>query len=396
MSSRPSLIPPNLLPCGLSRSESRILTGTFSTHRLTRFRAGLASLTFLAFQLPGPASAGTEIPITFQISPSPAAVALQFDVASAVPSSSLSEPTLTGFNTHRIESQVLSGGARRFLIYSTAGEPIAADGNVQVSIDLQSTQPQNGILTVSGIMASDASGNSVPASPGALPVITGINPAGGETVAIGRSIPVSIEAVDLDGNVSGVVFLVDSSLFAADSTPPFATSVVSSLPATHIRTVVARVEDNEGKHIDSPPISLRFQNPASLTTYEAFQNIWFGSSQLESAAFNADPFATGIPNHLAWALGMDPRMPDWARFPVLDTVNSGTGRNIILRARVIASGVVYQVLTASQIGPVNDWEPMPSAQITETLEADGWRLIEASVPESSANRRFFKLHIQQP
>jgi hypothetical protein len=139
-------------------------------------------------------------------------------------------------------------------------------------------------------------------------------------------------------------------------------------------------------------VTLRFIDPASLTSFSAFQAAWLEGS----GSFTADPYGTGIPNGIAWALGVDPRNPDRSRLPTHLIENTVDGKFLVYRARVLASGVVPQILSSTTLA-ANDWPAVPAGQITETPEVGGWRLIEAKVPITEpVPRRFVQLAVEEP
>lgn len=335
------------------------------------------------------ASAAT-LPVSFQLAPAASAVALQFDVASSVAGSTLTTPVLQGASGHVVDAQAQAGGATRFIVYSSANAPLSPSGAVSVTLDLLTASPQDGILTVSNVVASDSNGLSVAAVPGALPVITSFSPSAMATAAVGRNVPVGVEVVDLDGTVVGVTFLLNGTPAASDASRPFGGAVTSATSGDQTLTVQA--QDSQGKTALSGPVTLRFIDPASLSSYAAFQSAWLGGA----GAFNADATNTGIKNGLAWALGIDPLNPDRSRLPTQQTEQIGPDRFFVYRARILATGVVHQILGSSTLTG-GSWTPLPAQQITETLEAGGWRLIEARVPVTpGGQRQFVQLQVQQP
>ena len=275
-------------------------------------------------------------------------------------------------------------------MYSTTNQPLAPAGTLKVTLGVQPASLHDGILQILTPVASDSTGATSSANPGAIPVIMTVTPSSLAKAAVGRNVPVSVEVVDLDGSVSSVAFQLNGSTVATDSSLPFGASLTSSTAGDFALTVLA--QDNQGRSIQSSPASLQFINPASLTTFASFQAAWLGGA----GAFDAAVSGSGIPNGLAWALGIDPYAPDRPRLPTCALETIGQGRFLVYRARVLASGVVYQILGSTTLA-LDGWSAVPPAQITKTLEAGGWRRVEARIPMTgSTPSKFVTLQVQQP
>ena len=335
-------------------------------------------------------SSAEPLPVSFHLSTPPSAVALQFDVGFTVSGVSVGTPLLQGASPHQIDSELQTNGKTRFVIYSSSNTPIAPTGAVAVTLDLDYTTLQDGIMAVSGVMASNSSGTSLSSFPGAKPVAFNVSPPSLAKAIIGTNIPVGVEIVDLDGTITSVLFRLNGSPIGSASNRPFTTTATSSTPGDFAFTVFA--QDNGGNSLVSAPVTLQFIDPAALSTYSAFQTAWLDGA----GDFTADPFNTGIPNGLAWALGLDPRNPDRSRLPTHFVENNVGGKFLVYRARVLASGVVPQILSTTTL-TAESWDSLPPAQLEETLEAGGWKLLEAKVPIiESVPRRFLQLAVEQP
>lgn len=358
-----------------------------SSDSLLRLRPFVWIMTLAAISS---SSTAAPLPVSFHLSTSPSAVALQFDVGFTVSGVSVGIPNLQGASPHQIDSELQANGKTRFVIYSSTNTAIAPTGAVAVTLDLDYPALQDGIMSVSGVVASNSSGNSVSASPGAKPVALNVSPPALTKAVIGSNVPVGVEIVDLDGSITSVLFRLNGSPIGSTSARPFTTTATSSTPGNFSFTAFA--QDNAGNSLVSSPVTLQFIDPATLSTYSSFQAAWLDGAR----AFTADPFNTGIPNGLAWALGMNPGNPDRSRLPthsIEDTIN---GKFLVYRARVLASGVVPQILSSTTLA-ANDWPAVPTGQITETLEAGGWKLIEAKMPITQpVPRRFVKLAVEEP
>ena len=245
-------------------------------------------------------------------------------------------------------------------------------------------------MSVSGVVASNSSGVAVSASPGANPIAFNVSPPSFTKAVIGARVPVGVEIVDLDGAITSVLFRLNGSPIGSPSARPFAATATSLTPGTFAFTAFA--EDNRGNSVVSAPVTLQFIDPAAIPSFAAFQAAWLGGA----GDFTADPFNTGIPNGLAWALGVDPRNPDRSRLPAHFIDVTEEGKFFVYRARLLASGIVHQMLGSTTLA-ANEWAALPAGQITETLEAGGWRVVEARVPITEpVTRRFVQLKVEQP
>lgn len=352
-------------------------------HRLPSL-AGFLTLAALASN-----SSAATLPVSFHLSTAPTAVAMQFDVGLNVSGATLGTPVLQGASPHQIDSQMLSNGKTRFVIYSSTNTSIAPTGSIAVDLDLGLNAAQNGMLSVSGVMASSETGSSVFASPGAKPVVVNVSPPSLTKAVTGIQIPVGVEVVDPDGTITMLIYRLNGSPVGSASSPPFTTSLTSTTAGDFSFT--AFFQDSAGNAGSSAPVTLRFVDPSSLTSFSAFQSAWLDGS----GSFDADSFGTGIPNGLAWALGMDPRNPDRSRLPTHLVENDAGNQFLVYRARVLASGLVPQILASDSMA-TNDWSAVPAGQLTEELESGGWKLIEARLPITpAAPRQFVKLGVQQ-
>jgi hypothetical protein len=347
--------------------------------------AGLAALATLSSD-----SSAASLPLSFHLSTSPSAVALQFDVGFSVSGVSVGTPVLLGASPHQIDSELQADGKTRFVIYSSTNTAIAPTGAVEVTLNLDDSTLQDGIMSVSGVIASSSSGTSVNASPGVKPLAFNVSPPSLTKALIGSNVPVGVEIVDLDGSITSVLFRLNGSPIGSATNRPFTTTATSLTPGNFNFTAFA--QDNAGNSLVSPPVTLQFIDPAALSTYSAFQAAWLDGT----GTFTADPFNTGIPNGLAWALGMNPGNPDRSRLPTHFIEENEGEKFLVYRARVLAGGVVPQILSSTTMAS-NDWPAVPAGQITETLEAGGWKLIEARLPITEpVPRRFVQLAVEEP
>jgi FG-GAP repeat len=340
-------------------------------------------------QLTGTAATAL-VPVSFHLSTSPSAAALQFDVGFTVAGVSLGTPVLQGASSHQMSTELLANGKTRFVINPITNTAIPPTATIEVMLDPGNVSLQDGIMTISGVVATNSSGTPVSASPGAKPIILNVSPSSLTKAAIGTQVPVGVDVVDLDGSITMLIYRLNGSPIGSAFGRPFTTSLTSATPGDFGFSVF--FQDNAGNSGGSLPVTLRFIDPASLSTYSSFQSAWLDGA----GDFTADPYNTGIPNGLAWALGINPLNPDRSRLPVQSIEESEGEKSLVYRARVLASGVAYQIRTSNSLD-AGSWSPLPPAQIEETLEAGGWKLIEASAPITEADPlRFIQLSVENP
>lgn len=341
-------------------------------------------------QLTGTALSSTALPLSFHLGTSPFAVALQFDVGFTVSGISMVSPVLQGVSAHQISSMLLSNGKTRFTISSSTNTSIPPTASIQVMLDPGNIPLRDGIMSITDVLATNSSNSPVSASPGGKPIAFNVIPSSLIKSVVGKNISIGLEIVDLDGSITSVLFRLNGSPIGSTSVRPFFTSATSATAGTFAFTAFA--QDNAGNSVVSSPSTLQFIDPVALSTYSAFQTAWLDGA----GAFTADPYGTGISNGVAWALGINPRNPDRSRLPVQSIEESEGGKILVYQARVLASEVDHQILISTSLA-ADSWSQLPPAQIEETLEASGWRLIEARVPITDiAPRHFIQLSVENP
>ena len=319
--------------------------------------------------------------LTFRLFCDTSAVALQFDVSSTDPVA-IDAPSFQGVWPHTVESAVIGSGATRFVVYSTTGMAISPDGEVLVTFS--SPTLADGMLTISGVMASNASGVQTTASPTSLPIIeSGLT--GYRSQQVGQPMMLSAMAYDLDGTVVSMSFNDDGVPFS--SVFSFQPGVTGWTPTTSgIHALSATATDSSGGDVTTSIGEVRAYEPGELATYADFKSIHFGAvgnpSDLE---FSATPFGHGIANGIAWMLGINPNAPDFSKLPWGSVENTGSGDEFVFRFNRLASlpGASWDVLETPDLTP-GAWAPVPLAWISETAVGDGTVDVEVRKPFNPA------------
>lgn len=339
-------------------------------------------------------TAFADIPLTFRITAAPAAVALQFDVTANGASFTLGSPTYAGVSPHAVDSNVVSGGATRFVLYSTDNAPISANGEITVRL-VASGVPQNGMLTVGGVLASNATGQQVSASLNTLPARKSADLTR-QLVKTGTQTTLASDVFDADGSISSVTFRVNGS---AVGTASGTNQTLAHTPSiSGLFPLAVEATDSSAAKSTLSLGELLAYRISEITTYQAFRDVHYAGSQDPAiAGFGADPFATGVPNGVAFVLGLDPRAPDQSLLPS-STIEprSGGGHELVFRfARPTGISALSWAITESS--SLSGWTVLPGAQIVQTARGDGFTDVTARrvVPTVPNGRIFMVLEAKE-
>ena len=142
------------------------------------------------------------------------------------------------------------------------------------------------------IALPDASGSPGPVDPPAnqVPSATITAPAQGQTFSAPASVSLAAGAVDSDGSIARVEFLVDGALVATDTSSPYSASWTTSATGEH--TVTARAVDNAGAIATSSPVTITVQTGTSLPGEDIV--LWAGKATTVAGwTVTADASAAG-------------------------------------------------------------------------------------------------------
>ncbi len=332
--------------------------------------------------------------ISFDLQSHPDAVALQFDVVSTTAEPlDLAPPQLDVTSPHTVESGKVSSGATRYVVYSTVGQTISTGGKVRVTF--QSNRPlANGMLVVTGVVASNASGAKIDGvQPNALPVLSA--PAGGyRSAQTGQPTTLSAAVVDPDGSVSFVNHIVGGQSKGIAAAP---FSILWTPDAPGLFAWSALATDNRGGSISLDLGSIRAYQPGDISSFAAFGQIHYGSAANPAwYGFDADPLGLGIDNGIAYLLGINPNNPDRSRLP-RGSIESHNGQpHFVFRfvRNTGASGVTWDVW---QSGDLNEWFETLPGEITQTALGNGLTEVLVRRPLSSIpeGRIFMQLEAKE-
>lgn len=330
-------------------------------------RVAVRGLVFGVAALPLVSASGADL--SFRLACHPSAVALQFDVSSSS-DVSFGSPSYQGTSPHTVESSVLlSSGSTRFVVYSTTGLPISSAG--EIAVTFSSDDLADGMLTVSGVMASDASGVQTSATPTSLPVVVP-GTQGYRSAKVGSAVDLGVTAYDLDGALASLSFKEGGSAFSTVFTydPALASWTPSS---SGLFDLSATAIDQDGFESTVSLGQVRAYEPADLATFEDFESIHFGPvANPSDLGFETKPFGQNISNGLAWILGMNPNSPDLSLLPAATIEDGGGGSEFVFRFNRLASlpGVILSVLESDTLGS-GSWDLVPGGSLTETPVGDG-------------------------
>jgi hypothetical protein len=324
-------------------------------------------------------------PLGFSLNHGPSAVALQFDVSSTAEPVSLGNPTFEGASPHRVESNIVGPGTTRFVLYTTTGLPISAGGQISVTIT-PSAIPTDGMIEVSGVVASNASGTLVAAQPNALPI--SLDQPFHRSTEVGQSLVLSSNVVDPDGTITSVQFRLNGTPVA--DAPPGTRTAPWTATTSGLFAVSAVVGDSSGGSREFPLGSVQAYQLGDFTNLASFSSIHYGTaSDPAFTSFNGDPFGIGIPNGLALLFGINPHVPDRSRLPAVSIEPDGNGsREMVFRFHrpSALSGVNWSVQESETLA---GWAQVPAARRSETPLGDGRTLVEVRRPITPASPKAF-------
>lgn len=342
-----------------------------------------AAFTILTCLLP---LAGKAARIEFDLRSHTAAVALQFDVSSTVPGDlDLLSPELNVATPHAVESAKLSSGAVRYVVYSTAGQPISGEGKIRVTF--QADFPlADGVLQISNLVDSDANGQRLspvqnPSTlPNILPVL--VSSSGGHrSFEVGVATRLSAASVvDPDGSVASVEHLVGGQSKGSAAAAPFSIAWTPEAPGFFPWTATAT--DNRGGSISLGLGNIHSYGLADISSFAAFGQIHYGSAANPAwYTFGADPLNIGIHNGIAYLLGLNPHNPDRSRLPAASVEPfSGEPHFIFRFVRSDAPGVSWSVWQSADL---DEWAGSLPGEISQTPLGGGLTEVLVRRPLSS-------------
>lgn len=334
-------------------------------------------------------------PLTFVLNTSRDAVAVQFDVMLNQAGITLTEPSFQGISPHKVESAVVGSGATRFVVYSTSGLPISDTG--EVIVDFSASSPASGILSVSGVIASDGEGKLTEAAPNGRPVIEKPQTLH-RSQLVGVPTVVSAKAYDVDGQITSLSFAANGIPFATVSPPQSLSAPWTFFSPAVVNLSVTAIDNQEGtKEIDLG--TLRGYQASELATYADFEEIHFGPSpDSPRKGFDNTPTGSPVTNGLAWMLGINPNAPDSSRLPSVAVEGVGESRQFVFRFNHIGNlpANFWNVLNSPDLTS-NSWQVVPPVMVAETPLGDGTVDVEVrqTIDSENAPKSFFAIETTQ-
>jgi len=331
------------------------------------------------------------LPVTFNLQVDPTGVAIQFDVTTASRLESIGFPRFEGTTDHSVKSATVESGAHRFVVYSQSGAPITTDGEVSITFD-PSLLPGDGVISLTNITASDATGEVVTAAPNALPVVAQSLRAH-QSLELGKPIQMEAAFYDLDGSLKSVQLLNGSTEVDSSESDPFAISWAPDSVGSYAISVVATDNDDQQNTFDLG--IYRAFTDSEIVDYDSFAAIHFGAIPSD-IAFDADPLGSGLGNGLVYLLGLNPYAPDYRRLPRSRIERNGDVTTLVLSfvRRSNATGVNWNARKAANLV---DFETLESPQVIENDMQDGSHLVELRVPldSESGESTYIELEVNQ-
>ncbi len=263
-----------------------------------------------------------------------------------------------------------------------------------MSVTLTSDQPlSDGLITITGVTASNAAGQLVVAAPNSLP-LSGFAIPSHVSAPVGQAVEVVAEVVDLDGSVQSVAFAVDGvSAGTSSASPP--TIIYTSLSSGSF-AMTATATDNSGQSDTFLIGTLRAYTPGEIARFSDFLDIHYGANASPASRnVGADPFEIGVANGVAYLLGINPHAPERSRLPSGSVESGLAGDEAVFRfTRIpLTSGISWSVHDS---GNLSAWEEVPGSSIVESPGESGFIQVEVRRPfpePPSPPHTFIGLHV---
>ena len=331
--------------------------------------------------------------VEFDLNTGAQGVAIQFDVRPLSAGVTFTSPSLEGIAPHVVDANALGSGALRFIVYSTSSSPLNPSGIVSAVMGVASANTLvDGMITVENVVVSDAAGQVTTGNPNARPLILSVSPDSYRSVFVGHPTLLTVQAIDPDDTISSASFLLGGITESNATSRPFVFTWTPLETGTYSFDTV--IVGGLGRTATSAVADLRAFIPSEISTYSEFATIHFGpnSSDPTLAGPAAQPYGNGIPNLLAYFLGLNPQDPDsgWLR---LDWAPSGT---LFLRfpRSPFATGVDYAILSKLDL-KVSEWSVLSGAPVIETPLGDGRIDVSTTVSTIVNPHRFFALSVSE-
>lgn len=343
--------------------------------------------------LPPFAQAGA--PVTFELTVDPTGVAMQFDVFTAGQSlSGIGSPTFEGTSAHTVKSAPVANGSRRFVIYSLDGDPISQTGRVTVLFP-SAFQLGDGVVNIGNVVASDASGDIVTANPDAIPMLTRA-PRSHQSVVTDETVQFPQAVVDLDGAIKQLRLIVDDSDVDTADAQPFDLAWTPLDSGAYTLRLAAT--DSADRLSEFNLGVFRAYAHGDIASFGDFASIHYGEDGVQTqGGFDQDPLGTGLPNGLAYLLGLNPHTPERSRLPSLELEEDDGQAELVLRfvRRTALADVSWSARASNDLRSFGE---LPSAARTiESDLGDGSTAVEIRLPTTPDEdyRQFLNIRASQ-
>jgi len=336
------------------------------------------------------------IQLPFRLDSNSEVVALQFDVTTDVPGIELTANEAIVTSTgHSIASAPITPTTTRFIIHNPDNGLISDGALVEVTIGLLPSLGLNDLsLSFSNPVFANSDGTHSLASIVVPPLVEMRNPSSARSYPIERSLILKVDAVDADGVLANVEFLIDGSGFKEDSSFPYEASW--DPPSEGSYTVKVVVTDSDGLSAETAEIPVTVFSLSDLQSYDNFKAIYFpdddGNSEIVDPA--SDPDGDAISNLLEYFLSLDPVEADAQLGPVFYlTEEEGTQFLVLQFTRLTASrDLNYSV---ESTGDMKAWAEQLDFVRETTDNGDGTATVVVKVPieEGSSFSNFLRLQV---
>lgn len=303
----------------------------------------------------------------------------------------LSLSTAEAVNDHTVSGSMIAEGLYRIVVASMTNAPLGEGRLVEMGLALKQTPSGSARpFQLTGLVVASPGGQRIAATLVPFARLSGVE--SGDRFNPFQEIGLTATALDADGSVISVRFLLNGKEVAVDTQAPYAFTWVGSDLGDYLLTVV--VTDNLGNQTETDPVPVSLVYPPD---YQAWKATYFSAGEVADAGisgFMANADGDVYPNGLEYALGGNPRSADGELISKGVILKDGESYpSIIFRMPVDVTGIQYQVQISHDL---QHWlTGVPHTIVERDVTEGAYRRLvyRAAEPISSGKDSFMRILI---
>jgi hypothetical protein len=243
--------------------------------------------------------------------------------------------------SHILDFETVNPGQTRVVVISNSNQVLIDGVLAEMDISLLAEVPEGThALTFTNIILSDVTSTEVAIA--WAPYVAISSPGEGKRYSETSNVGLTAVAIDYDGSITSVEFLVDGQSISVDTAAPYTASWTATGSGEVVLTAIAVA--SEGAQTLSRPVNIRIAPPPFNAWYDAnFTPAEQADPLIGGLA--ADPDGDTLPTLLEYALGLNPRIFDMDGYPVVSTtpIDQDSYATLTYRANPDADDINYIV-----------------------------------------------------